>query len=86
MSWPFFFNSSLGKLLNDIGHIHKKSNKSILQHCCILSFSHFRTVTPEELLCICGCMCVGRHENQRNMVSFALIVYFMLLLCVLQSL
>lgn len=74
------------KLLNDTGHEHKKSSKSILQPCCTLDFSHFEILTPEELLCMCGRVCVGVCENQRNMVSFALIVYFMLLLCVLQSL
>lgn len=30
---------------------------------------------------MCGCTCVGVCENQRNMVSFALIVYFVIALC-----
>lgn len=84
MPWPFF----LGRLLNDKGHVHKKKKKVINLLYSLLAYwtFHISGFLLLRSFCMRGCLCVGVRENRRNTVSFALIVYFMLLLCVLQSL
>lgn len=77
MSWPFFQK----KLVNDTGHVHKKSNKSILQPCCTLDFSHFRILTPKELLGMCGCVCGCVRESKEHGVLCFNSLFYVIALC-----